>query len=47
MFQAAKTQDGWRILLIENGDQRDVCGAIDEAVAWAQVAILNQMRSLK
>lgn len=46
MFHAGFTKDhGWRILLTMAGETRDVCGAIDEAVAWAQAEIFNRIRA--
>lgn len=45
MFQAAiDDHKRWRIIFVSNGEQRDICGAVDEAVAWAQADILNWMR---
>jgi hypothetical protein len=43
-YQPVWTTKGWRILCRENGMDRDLCGAINEAVAWDQCALLNAMR---
>lgn len=38
-----RTDQQWRITVTVNGATLDLCGAVNEAVAWAQCAILNRM----
>lgn len=43
-FSPTRHLDGrWRILVAENGFERDLCGAETEAVAWEVCVILNAM----
>lgn len=42
-FMAKRDEGRWRIVEMTAGTERDICGAVDQAVARAQCAILNQM----
>lgn len=44
-FEPAKDAQGqWRIFISQNGYKNDLCGAVNEVVAWEQCVILNRMR---
>ncbi len=42
-YFAQWTSNQWRIIRAENGFEANICGAVSEAVAWAQCDILNAL----
>lgn len=42
-YQARLQKGHARIIRSENGETRDLCGAINMDVAWATASILNRM----
>lgn len=46
MYQPGRTDRGIRIFLVLNGETTDICGAVNEAVAWATCDKLNRFRNL-
>jgi len=45
-FQPVKAGSAWRIVESANGGSRDICGAINEAVAWETCRQLNAYRAV-
>lgn len=44
IYAAARTDKGWRVVLVVGDETRDLCGAVDQFVAAMQADILNRMR---
>lgn len=43
-FQPIRTPQGWRIVKSQNGEDRDICGAANEEVAWETCRQMNLYR---